>query len=212
VLNLISKTPQKVIEQIGLADYQTYCGMLTTPQSGYDITAAVSVGVPWALDNGCYRPGYAPQKILAQITRWQGVPGCLFAVLPDVVGDHAATWLRSMEWLDTYHRLGYPPAFALQNGVRVQDVPYSDLAAVFIGGDDRFKYSTEVVQIVREAQQRGLWVHMGRVGGKHRLRYARDVLRIDSFDSTGFSIHPPKIKRWIPHMKVKQQHFLELLR
>src|SRR5688572_26137032 len=139
LLNLISKTPTRCIEQIGHADYRMHCGMLTTPQAGYNVLAAVEAGVPWALDNGCYRPGYEPKKILAQLEKWQGVKGCLFAVLPDVVGNHAETYLLSMSWMSIYHRLDYPPAFVLQNGVTVRDVPYNEIAAVFIGGDDTFK-------------------------------------------------------------------------
>jgi hypothetical protein len=210
LLNLISKTPMKVLEDISLNEYRTHCGMFTTPQSGYDIRAAVDIGVPWALDNGCYT-GYEPKKILNQLYKWQGIPRCLFAALPDVVGDHTETYLLSMQWLDTYHRLDYPPAFVLQDGVTLRDVPYNEIAAVFVGGTNDFKNSDIVIKICKEARLRGLWIHCGRVGGLNRFRDSRDVLMAHSFDSTGFSKYPQKMidERWIPQMQVRQHNFLE---
>ncbi len=205
MINLISKSPDKCIEQIGKDAYALHCGLLTQPFSGYDVRKATR----WALDNGCYLPGYNPKAILAQLEKWQGVTGCIFAALPDVVRNHAASSLLSFEWLDTFHHYGYPPAWILQDGVTVRDVPYNEIAAVFIGGDDAFKYSRVVFDIVQEAHTRGLWVHHGRVGGKRRFDYSRDILKCHSFDSTGFSIHPPKIKEFIAYQQIRQLTFLE---
>lgn len=204
LINLISKSPAKVIEQIGVEAYHQHCGLLTTPQSGYDVSQAPR----WALDNGCFLPGYDAKAILKMLNKWRGQAGCIFAVLPDVVRNHAETFTLSMQWIDTYHRLGYPPAFVLQNGVKPETVPWADLATVFIGGDDAFKYSAVVRECVAEARLKGLWVHHGRVGGKRRLRYSRDVLQVNSFDSTGFSIYPPKIREWLPDMQLPKQRLL----
>ena len=187
-----------------MTDYATHCGVLSTPQTGYNMQTVSEAGHRWALDNGCFNQ-YEPKKILRELVKWQGLSGCLFAVLPDVVGNHAETYQLSMAWMGIYHALGYPPAFVLQNGCTVRDVPYNDIAAVFIGGDNAFKKSPELAEIILEANRRGLWVHAGRVGGLSRFRKYRDSeLKINSFDSTGFSIYPLKIKKWLPHMKAKQ--------
>jgi hypothetical protein len=203
VINLISKRPLKAIEQIGKVDYQQHCGVLSTPQTGYDLETIASQGYRWALDNGCFT-GYEPKKIPRALERWQGLRGCLFAVLPDVIQNHSETFALSMAWLQTFHKLGYPPAFVIQDGCNVRSVPYPDIACVFIGGSNEYKKSQNVRDICATAKAYGLWIHHGRVGGKKRFRYSCDVLNCDSFDSVGFSIHPPKIRRWIADMKVRQ--------
>jgi hypothetical protein len=201
-INLLSKSPQQAMLDVGAANYHTYFGLLTTPQSGYDVTNAHR----WALDNGCFLPGYDAKAIRRQLERWQGVPGCIFAAMPDVVRNHEATYKLSMEWIDLYHKLGYPAAFILQDGVTLDAVPFSEIAAVFIGGSNEFKYSQVVIDICREARRLGKWIHHGRVGGKNRFKYSRDWLHINSYDSTGFSIHPKKIfeENWLQEMVVKQ--------
>lgn len=192
------------MEHISLDDYKTHCGVLSTPQTGYNLRSVSDAGYKWALDNGCFNK-YEPKKILRELEKWQGLTGCLFAVLPDVVGNHAETYQLSMAWLPIYHDLGYPPAFVLQNGCTVADVPFCELSAVFVGGDNEFKKSPELLGIIKDANKWGVWVHAGRVGGLARFRNYRDSdLTVNSFDSTGFSIHPPKIKKWLPEMKVKQ--------
>lgn len=206
MINLWSKTPHQAIAIVGEQFYTDYCGMLTTPQTGYD----VSTSHRWALDNGCFAPGYDGMKIAKHLQKWKDTPGCLFAVVPDVVGNHNRTLHLFRSWIGVYRRLGYPPAFVIQDGCRVQDVPYNQIACVFIGGTDRYKYSQNVIEIVSEAKKHGLWVHAGRVGGKRRFSYVRDVLQCDSFDSTGFSVHPPKIieERWIAEIQLPSQPLL----
>ena len=208
MINLISKTPNKVIEKIGLEAYRQHCGMLSTPFTQYDLSAAVAAGVGWALDNGCFKE-YLPRLIMRELERWQGLEGCLFAVLPDVVAKHDESYLLSMEWLDTFHRLGYPPAFVIQDGCTVDKVPFSEIAAVFIGGTDDYKKSANVKRICQAAKARGLWLHQGRVGGRDRLKESRDWLHCDSGDSTGYSIHPPKIKEDLAYFANRQPLLFE---
>lgn len=166
-------------------------GALAQPCSMNDMRIAANLGMPWALDNGCFLI-YDPDAILKMLARFQGVPGCKFCVVPDVVGNHDETLLLFRAWLGTYQCFGYPPAFVLQNGVSVDTVPWDSIAAVFIGGDTPFKYSAVVRQIVTEAKRRGKWVHMGRVNSMTRIRYAASI-GCDSFDGSGFSMIPGKI-------------------
>lgn len=205
MINLISKTPHSVMEQITRNEYQTHCGMLNTPDTDYDLNGVER----WALDNGCYT-AYRPEKILKMLEKWQGLTGCLFAVLPDIVGNHEQTKILARAWLGTYQRLGYPIAFVCQNGCTVSDIFYDSIDAVFIGGDTEYKESNYAMTISREAHKRGLWVHWGRVGGLARFERIQKHGWIDSFDSSGFCIYPPKIKKWLPYQQHRQLPLFEI--
>lgn len=149
----------------------------------------IAPDMPWCLDNGCFNR-YEPPAILRMLDKYRGIPGCVFATVPDMVGDHDATRLLFAAWLGTYQRYGYPPAFVLQDGIAgAADVPWDSLAAVFIGGSTRFKYSDTVRVIVAEAKRRGKWVHMGRVNTRKRIEYAASI-DCDSTDGSRF----PKFK------------------
>lgn len=188
-----------------------HAGMLRTPQSGNSIEHAVELGMPWALDNGCFI-SYDPPAIVRMLVRWRGLPGCTFAVVPDAVGDHDATMLLFRAWIGTYHALSYPPAFVLQNGVTTRAVPWDSSAAVFVGGDTAFKYSDVVREIISEAKRRGKWVHMGRVNSARRIRYAQSI-GCDSFDGTGCSIAPrQRIAELLPaYTGSRQMNLWEML-
>lgn len=80
---------------------------------------------------------------------------------------------------------GVPLALVLQDGIENEEIPWSDLAAVFVGGSDRFKYSREARGVAREAKRRGLLVHVGRVNTAERMRGWKDLA--DSIDGSGIS-------------------------
>lgn len=163
-------------------EYRHLLGQMATPYKSSPITQAIESGLPWCLDNGCFIR-YEPQSIVNMLKRWQGLTGCRFAVVPDVVGNHDETMLLFRAWIGTYNRLGYPSAFVLQNGVTVNSVPYGSINAVFIGGDDLFKYSDTVRAIIDRAKNYGLWIHMGRVNSARRIKYA-SAIGCDSVDGT----------------------------
>lgn len=154
-------------------------------------------GVPWALDNGCFSDRWQPDAWLAYLERLAGVPDCLFAVVPDVVGDAAATDELWPEWSARVRSLGYTPAYVTQNGC---DAIPADAGAMFTGGDDEWKLSGQARQLMRGALGRGLWCHMGRVNTLRRLRVAF-ADGYDSVDGTCVSIAPtenlPRILRYL---------------
>lgn len=185
-------------------------GAMATPYKAHTSTGilhAIERGAAWCLDNGCYIR-YEPAAIVSMLKRWQGLQGCKFVVVPDVVRNHDETMLLFRAWVGTYEQYNYPCAFVLQNGVTPDNVPYGSIAAVFIGGDDRFKYSDTVRRIVARAKQRGLWVHMGRVNTQQRIKYAASI-GCDSVDGTSvvrfMTTNLPKL---IPFHEYKQ---LELI-
>lgn len=158
-------------------------------------------GLAWAVDNECYTKGdtfdervwlEGLERLISR-TRW-----CLFAVAPDVVGDAIGTLHRSMPYLDEIASMGYVPAFVTQDGCRSDLVPWEAVGCLFVGGSDAWKLSDPSVALIREAQERGLWTHMGRcqaretVGGRIAAAHA---LGMDSGDGTVLARDPSRLPR-----------------
>lgn len=184
-------------------------GLMNQPNIG---NSAESIrGWTWAADNGCFGSNWDPGRWVDYLERRRGEPGCLFAVVPDVVGDHLATVERWHEWWEIVAELGYRPAFVLQNGCTVASVPWGQCEAVFIGGDDTYKLSDTARTIVTEAKRRGVWVHMGRVNSYRRLRIAADM-GCDSVDGTylafGPDVNTPRLVGWLKRLRTTPSLFI----
>lgn len=159
-------------------------GQLVTPACG----TAPLPGVPWALDNGCFSDAWSETKWLATLERFKGHPDCLFAVVPDVVGDWKATNKLWAKWHGAVKNRGYKAAYVAQNGC--YHIPTS-ADVLFIGGDTLWKLGAQARGLVAEAKRRGMHVHMGRVNSLRRLRYAADI-GCDSADGTYLAFGPDK--------------------
>lgn len=174
-------------------------------QPGHSNTPATCAEAVWAADNGCYTMGdHFDDRVwlrwLAQRQEFIAQRGrCLFAVLPDVPFDHDATLARSLPYVMRVRALGYPVALAIQNGASVGHVPWDDLDAVFIAGDKAFKTSATAWAICREAQRRGLHVHIARRNSKRAMQAAYDM-GADSVDGTFLAFAPDhnweRMQRW----------------
>jgi hypothetical protein len=174
-------------------------GVLVQPDSGYVRRATAYPA--FAADNGCFSKGATFDA--AAWLRWLAtvpVEGCLFAVAPDVVGDHDATVARSAPWLAEIRALGLPAAFVGQDGATVATVPWDSFDVLFIGGSTEWKLGPEAAALVAEAKRRGMWVHMGRVNSYKRLAYAA-AIGCDSADGTYLAFGPdanlPKLEGWL---------------
>lgn len=149
--------------------------------------AKPQTGEPWLCDNGVY-------AAYAQRVEWDGglyqerleraEAECHQAsvlVLPDVVGDAAASRQRSLQWL---YRMpaGWPLYYVLQDGVMERDLRGIDehLTGLFLGGTDRFKAEADRWCMV--AHERGLQFHYGRAGTLNKIRHAQRI-GADSLDS-----------------------------
>jgi hypothetical protein len=163
-------------------------------------------GARFAVDAGTVRiaghvpvsdPGWRPDRWAAYIERHAGAPGCLFAVVPDVVCDAAGTDARWRQYAPAVLELGYRPAYVLQNGCRA--IP-GDAGAVFVGGDTAFKLGHDARRLVDLAHTRGLWVHWGRVNTLRRLRLAA-LAGAHSVDGTTLAYGPhrnlPQLLGWL---------------
>lgn len=177
-------------------------GVMMQPGIGY--SADTINGWQWAADNGCFNAKWNAETWLAWLTKRAGLPGCLFAVVPDVVGDHTATLERWGQWWRTVAQLGYRPAFVAQNGCTVDTVPWDECGAVFLGGDTAYKIGEDARRIVAEANRRGIWAHMGRVNSLKRLRIAVDF-GCDSADGTFLAFGPdantPRLVGWLDALR-----------
>jgi hypothetical protein len=125
---------------------------------------------------------------------------CLFATMPDVVGDAVATLDRIGSWPDELRRIGYKPALVAQDGLESLPVPWDTFDALFIGGSTNWKLSHHAVDLMREANRRGKWVHVGRVNSLRRMRWCQWA-GADSADGTfaafGPDVNIPRMAGWL---------------
>jgi hypothetical protein len=169
--------------------YPDHLGVLHTPQAGNRLC---SLPLPWACDNSAFSNPDVDKFWRLCINSWamnRHHPP-LWVAVPDVVGDHRATlasfgWWRAY-WLEEIGRIPFPLAFVLQNGCHVDEVPWDDIAAVFVGGDNDFKLR-QSAPLIDAAKERCKLVHIGRVNTHRRLRYAYD-LGADTVDGTNYSM------------------------
>jgi hypothetical protein len=170
---LFDVSPKKIREYSEKSGYEFW--QLRTPLTGY----ARCPEVPWALDNGCFssfnRPKWERMVIEAEGDR------PLFVTLPDIVGDAR----RTLELFDHFKLFTneVPRALVLQDGIGRHRIPWDDLAAVFIGGSDDFKYSAEATNAAKTAKMLNKWVHVGRVNTASRVRNWAEFA--DSIDGSG---------------------------
>ncbi len=133
----------------------------------------------WASDNGAFT-GFDEELFLRHLRRVQEHQAtCLFVAAPDVVADYRATRERFPHWQREIRGMGFKVAYVGQDGET--EVP--DCDCLFIGGSTDWKLSVYAERLCRQAKDRGLWIHMGRVNSERRILRAADML-CDSVDGT----------------------------
>lgn len=145
-------------------------GIMQTPDTGYSRDTVAQFGI-WAADNGCYSAKWKPERWQRFLKTWADMPGCMFAVVPDVVGNAAATRARWDQWAPFVRSLGYSTAYVLQDGETGSTIP-DDADWLFIGGSTDYKLSQAVAAICAATTKP---VHMGRVNTIRRARYAAAI-------------------------------------
>lgn len=188
-------------------------GLIVTPRYGFNKKTLDYF--PWAVDTGCFTAGdkfdhYKYLIWLDKLPRTQ-----LFATAPDIPFNHQATLERSRGPLRDIRNLGIKAAFCVQNGATVDNVPWDDFDALFIGGDTDWKLSKAAHDLVIEAKNRGKWSHMGRVNSKKRFEIAR-YFGCHSVDGTFLKHGPeknlPRLKVWIEQGGLFDEHRIALQR
>lgn len=184
---------------VGAAFDHPSVGFMFNPRMGNRVPARRW----WAADNGCFPAGlFEYERWKRWLERELALHGehCLFVVVPDMPFDADATIERWAEWREQAAMLGRPLAFVTQDGMGVEDVPWGEADAVFVGGSTEWKTGHESGAIATEAKRRGRWVHMGRVNSLRRLQAAASM-GCDSVDGTFLKYAPdtnwPRLLRWL---------------
>lgn len=170
-------------------------GRLVSPRSGN----VVRPGEAWAADNDAFL-AWDEGRFARMLGRVSGYEGCLFVAAPDVVSDARATLDRYEPWRAEIAAWGLPVALVGQDGAEAMELPWGRMDALFVGGTTEWKLSAAALDLVGEANRRGLWTHMGRVNTRRRLRIAHDA-GCKSVDGTGWSRFPDKyLLRDLPYL------------
>jgi len=171
---MLDCSPEKIAEYSEKYDYEFW--QLRTPLTCYKLS-----GKPYGLDNGCFKEFREREwlRLVEDADRHQPV----FITVPDIVGDA----VRTMDLYHIYKRklYGLPTCLVLQDGIGNLRIPWDEISAVFVGGTDTFKNSSEAMNACRVAKMLGKWVHVGRVNTTQRASYWKDIA--DSIDGSGVS-------------------------
>ena len=197
---------------------------IVTPAAGN----RVRTGVEWIADNGIYSNAYpGDDGYLAWLDqRTEHRDLCRFAVAPDVVADHDATMERSAPMLAAIRETVGAVAICAQNGATPDNLPWSQIDAVFLAGIvecvrcgrvpslaelpltccscgglmREWKLGSAAAAVTYEARRRGVWAHMGRVNSLRRLKNAA-AMGCNSADGTFLAFGPgknlPQLLGWL---------------
>lgn len=151
--------------------------------------------LPYALDNGAFVAHV--HGTAWDVAEWRRLLLCaamqgqrpLWALVPDVVADKAATLELYEQHVDEVRRYGFRPAFAVQDGMTFDDVPDGE-CVVFIGGSTEFKEAAIAPWCARFPGR----VHVGRVNDADRLLRCYRAGAV-SVDGTGWFRNNSRAKR-----------------
>lgn len=130
---------------------------------------------PYALDNGAF-VGFNEQKFLALVEKAKRTTPPIWIVVPDVVGDKAATLNLWNHWEPRLRPTGWPLAMAMQDGMTPNDFR-GDIA--FIGGTTKWKWRN--LRMWSDVPR----FHVGRVNTERHLWQAHEA-GAESCDGTGW--------------------------
>lgn len=175
-------------------------------------TRMVKSGYWWAADNGMFTGAFSDDDVVIGKGNRKR-PGwwtwlnmmlphqatCLFVVVPDVIGDAAATLARWGQYAPRMRDMGYKCAYAVQDGQQYLPLP-NDYDAMFVGGSTEFKMGPHAQDLAARCKADGKWLHVGRVNSRSRIDYCRRI-QADSVDGTHPIYEPSKaiarITQWM---------------
>lgn len=139
-------------------------------------------GFRFALDNGAFAAGDKWTEDgwveMLDTIRLRGQEP-LWALVPDVVGDRDGTLEKWKRYAPILKRYGWPLAFAVQDGMTVDDVPH-DAEVIFVGGSTEWKWRTLTMWCAAFPR-----VHVGRVNTYRKLWICHEA-GAESCDGTGW--------------------------
>lgn len=144
--------------------FPEHIGILFSPQR----TRFMEGKYPYALDNGAFayhknNQAFDDDLFVKVLKKSKQYSTPMFAVSPDVIGNHNSTLNLYKKWYPKIKELNIPVAFVTQDGCQKKDIP-SDCDWVFIGGSNHHKD-----WIIRELNGYHKPVHCGRVNYFSRL-------------------------------------------
>lgn len=163
-----------------LAENSLVCGQLLTPLTNYKNWGGV-----FAIDSGAFTR--FDQCSFARLLKRNEarMAKCLFVSCPDVVGNGR----RTLEiWRHRHRFAGLSVRFALvaQDGIEDLDIPWKEMACLFVGGNDPWKDSRACMDIVKTANTLGVPSHIGRVNTIKRYRRFSEI-GADTCDGSGIA-------------------------
>lgn len=153
---LMDKSPAELATRLALYP-DLILGQFITPLTRYR-----NAGGVFAIDNGAFTRFKHGDFSKILVRDEQYMDNCLFVAIPDIVGNARRTmeiWNRR----SVFSTGNWPLALVAQNGMEDFDIPWCELDAIFIGGEDPWKDSRAVMDIVKTAKTLGKHVHIGRV-------------------------------------------------
>ena len=144
---------------------------------------------PWVLDNGAFKlwksgKEFNSQRFLnaAQLAADHEVKPD-FVVAPDVVADSAKSLPLSLQWAPILRGMGHKVALVVQDGMTREDVECNrnTFDVLFVGGTIDWKIRM-VPYWANIGKELGMHVHVGRMGSRQRITYAKQC-GVDSIDS-----------------------------
>lgn len=162
-----------------------YLGCFLTPRTGNSENSRRNC--LWAADNAAFS-NFNEHSFIKMLERIKG-SDCKFVACPDKVCDGQETIKLFYEWQSIIRKYNLPVALVIQNGMKLSDIPFNMIDAIFIGGDNEFKLGPDAREITEQAKLLGKWIHMGRVNTNKRLKYAFEI-GCDSVDGSGYSMFP----------------------
>jgi len=159
---------------------------LRTPLTRY----ATHDGIPWVLDNGCFTE-FKEDTWLRMVMQGINDNDMLWFTMPDEVANHRITlnlferYKEALSTIMSWDVFKDKAAFVLQDGCNINEIPWDDITAIFLGGSTKFKLSREAYQMLQAGRERGKWVHVGRVNTTPRIVYFSRVA--NSIDGSGIA-------------------------
>lgn len=174
---------------------------MLTPAMGQQPPAAQR----WAADTGCFANPEAHDD--ARYLAWLAalpLERCYFATAPDRFGDAVRTLEVAVPMLPRLRDLGVPAALVAQPTMLPAEVPWELVDVLFVGGPNVWQHGPQLARLVEAARARGKWVHVGRVNGYTRLRWAASI-GAQSVDGTFLAYGPDqnerRLRQWLRRLE-----------
>jgi hypothetical protein len=184
-----TKTVNQILESNSLES--KYLGKYLTPRANCNkkyLDLTINQRCLFGADNDCFK-GFNREKYEKMIELLPRTNKLKYVTIPDVVGDYEETIKLFDKWHPILKNEKLPLAFVLQDDMPISEIPFDKISSIFIGGGTEYKFSEDVVNIVKLAKEKNKWVHMGRVNSAKRITYANKI-GCNSIDGTSFSMFP----------------------